>query len=255
MKNVIKIGCSMLIAMSFAGFAPAQVEPQAREWIDRVIKAYTDAQTFSNVTTIKLMMNAPNSQQMELVQSLRYEYSFKRAAMLNLLRTELSVVEANKPIVRTRILCDGNILRDITKPNEMVLDNPQGAVRIVRDPVQVHGRGSVLLEGLAQYQIETPPDLKFLIGGKAASDHFLKELQSLKVVPNEDKKIVQLQATSQNQRAKVEVLLTIDAETALIKKVKMTTPLKMGNETTQVLVEVECQPKLNPELDDKLFKE
>lgn len=255
MKNMIKIGWSLLVGAVFASSALAQIEPQAREWMDKVIKTYIEAQTFSSVTTVKFMMSAPNSTQVELIQHLHYQYSFKRTAMLNLLRTEFSVVEANKPLVRVRILSDGNILRDVTKPAEMVTDNPQGAVRIVRDPVQVHGRGSILLEGLSQYQIEIPPDLKFLIGGKVEGERFLKELQSLKIVPNEDKKVVQLQASSQNQRAKVEVLFTIDAETSLIKKVKITTPLKMNNEITNVLVEMECQAKLNPELDEKLFKE
>lgn len=255
MKNMIKIGWSLLIGVSLVVSAFAQIETQAREWMDKVIKAYSEAQTFSSVTTVKLMMSAPNSTQMELIQNLHYQYSFKRPAMLNLLRTEFSVVEANKPLVRARILSDGNILRDVTKPTEMVLDNPQGAVRIVRDPVQVHGRGSILLEGMSQYQIETTPDLKFLIGGKTEGDRFIKELQSLTIVPNDDKKIIQLQASSQNQRAKVEVLFTIDVETSLIKKVRITTPLKMNNEITNVLVEMECQPKLNPELDEKLFKE
>lgn len=246
----------IVLLMGFLGAmmtAGAQVQPEARQWMDKAFKQYQEALSFESKSTLKIYYMGSRKPQPELVQQIQYEYQFKRPAMLSLLRTELDPVSL-RPSQRIRLKSDGILLKDATRPEEMVTTSPEGAVRIVRDPVQLANKDSVLLEGLARFINETPPDLKFLLGGPARANEFMKELESLRVEKSDDKRIV-LKGTAVQKKNRVDLEIEMDAQTHLLLKVVTIAQIKIEDQVEQFTLQMEIQPVLNSELDVKLFRD
>jgi hypothetical protein len=227
MRGLWAIG---LVALGIG--ASAQIESKADEWLERSFKAYSALQSLQSKTTVTMLLITPKNPQGETIQKLIYAYTIRPPAQINLVVKDTAVQGEG-----TRYLCNGTTLKSGERS------------------VSVQGSGNALIEGLIGFDVFTPYDMVFLLGGRSSQEKIKKEIRNLRVVAEDEKQVV-LGGRIRNEREREdEWEFVIDKQTQLMRRIKIATRAKLEGQDAQFVLTMEFEPIPNPPVDDKTFSE
>jgi hypothetical protein len=227
MRGLWAIG---LVALGIS--ASAQIESKADEWLERSFKAYSALQSLQSKTTVTMLLITPKNPQGETIQKLIYAYTIRPPAQINLVVKDTTV-----PGEGTRYLCNGTMLKSGERS------------------VSVQGSGNALIEGLIGFDVFTPYDMVFLLGGKSSQEKMKKEIRNLRVVSEDEKQVVLGGRIRNESNREDEWEFVIDKQTQLMRRIKIATRAKLEGQDAQFVLTMEFEPTPNPPVDDKTFSE
>lgn len=227
MRGLWTIG---LLALCVGVFA--QIEPKADEWLERSFKAYSALQSLQSKTTITVLLITPRNPQGETIQKLLYAYTIRPPAQINLL-----VKDTTAKGEGVRYLCDGTALKSGERS------------------VPVQGSGSALIEGLVSFDVFTPYDMVFVLGGRSSQEKIKKEIKNLRVASEDEKQVVLSGRIRNESNREDEWEFVIDKGTQLMRRITITTRVKLEGQEAQFVLAMEFDPTPNPPVSDKTFSE
>jgi len=227
MRGLWTIGLLALCAAVFA-----QIDPKADEWLERSFKAYSTLQSLQSKTIITVLLITPRNQQGETIQKFIYVYTVRSPAQINLL-----VKDAAAKGDGVRYLCDGTTLKSGERS------------------IPVQGSGTALLEGLVSLDVFTPYDMVFILGGKSSQEKIKKEIRNLRVAAEDEKQVVLSGRIRNESNREDEWEFVIDKETQLMRRITITTRVKLEEQDAQFVLTMEFEPTPNPSVSEKTFRE
>ncbi len=227
MRGLWAIG---LIALCIEAYA--QIESKADEWLERSFKAYSALQSLQSKTTVTMLLVTPKNPQGETIQKLIYAYTIRPPAQINLVVKDTAVQGGG-----TRYLCNGTTLKSGERS------------------VPVQGSGNTLIEGLIGFDVFTPYDMVFILGGRSSQEKMKKEVRNLRVVSEDEKQVVLGGRIRNESNREDEWEFVIDKQTQLMRRIKIATRAKLEGQDAQFVLTMEFEPTPNPPVDEKTFSE
>lgn len=212
--------------------ASAQIEPKADEWLERSFKAYSALQSLQSKTTVTVQLITPKNPQGETIQKLVYAYTIRPPAQINLLVKDTASKDEG-----TRYLCDGTTLKSGERT------------------VPVQGSGSALLEGLVGFDVFTPYDMVFVLGGRNSQEKIKKEIKNLRVAAEDEKQVTLSGRVRNESNREDEWEFVISKQTLLMQRIKIATRVKLEGQDAQFVLTMEFEPTPNPPIGEKTFSE
>ncbi len=204
------------------GWAVAQIEKSADEWLNRTFQAYSQLNELRSTTTISAILYTPRTPQGEFLQSFRYTYTCRKPAQLELTVENLLHQEGGK----RALSCDGKELK------------------VGEQSFTVANSGMALIEQLVSADVVPTYDMVFLYGGRSSQEKFRNQISALKISKEDESQVVLTGKMRKETKGEDDLEIVIDKSTALMRSLRLSARYKLEGTDSVISLVMEFQPSV-----------